>query len=90
MGYSPSDRVAGELANAAENHEGGGRGTDATRGVADLSPWIAGRGGVFQPLQDPDYFARVAVDTEAGTLVWPNGVDLDPDMLYEAVHSSTP
>ena len=64
--------------------------TDATRGVADLSPWIAGRGGVFQPLQDPDYFARVAVDTEAGTLVWPNGVDLDPDMLYEAVHSSTP
>jgi hypothetical protein len=64
--------------------------TDATQGVADLSPWIVGRGGAFQPLQDPDYFARVAVDTEAGTLVWPNGVDFDSDMLYEAVHSSTP
>jgi hypothetical protein len=23
---------------------------------------------------------------EAGTLVWPNGVDLDPDMLYETAH----
>lgn len=63
--------------------------SDATQGVADLAPWIAGRGGVFQPLQDPDYFARVAVDSEAGTLVWPNGVDLDPDMLYEAAHSIT-
>lgn len=63
--------------------------TDGTRGAVDLAPWIAGRGGVFQPLQDPDFFARVSVDREAGTLVWPNGADLDPDMLYEAAHSTT-
>jgi hypothetical protein len=61
--------------------------TDGSRGVVDLRTWIAGRGGVFLPLQAPEYFASVAVDAEAGTVVWPNGVDLDPDMLYEAAHS---
>lgn len=43
---------------------------------------VATRGGVFAPLKDIAYFAQVAVDPEAGTLVWPNGVDLDPDVLY--------
>jgi len=40
------------------------------------------RGGVFVPLRDPDYFAQVRVDPEAGTIVWPNGVDLDPLVLH--------
>jgi hypothetical protein len=35
-----------------------------------------------EPLQDPDYFARVRVDPELGTVVWPNGYDLDPDVLH--------
>lgn len=61
--------------------------TDGSVGVADVGPWIAGRGGVFAPLQDPAYFRRVHVDADAGTLVWPNGADLDPDMLYEAAHA---
>jgi len=26
------------------------------------------------------------VDPEAGTIVWPNDTDLDPDVLYEAAH----
>ncbi len=43
---------------------------------------IAGRSGVFAPLQSVDFFARVSVDREAGTLVWPNGVDFCPDVLY--------
>ena len=58
--------------------------TDGSHGVVDLSPWISGRGGVFRALQAPAYFARVSVDAESRTIVWPNGVDLDPDMLYEA------
>jgi len=62
--------------------------TDGSHGVVDLTSWIAGRGGVFRPLQDHGYFAQVSGDREAGTLVWPNGVDLDPDMLYEAAHAS--
>ena len=49
---------------------------------------IERRDGVFAPLQDPAYFARVSVDADAGTIVWPNGADLDPDVLYEAAHPS--
>lgn len=60
--------------------------TDGSSGVADLSSWIAGRRGVFTLLHDPAYFSRVVVDQDAGTVVWPNGVDLDPDMLYAAAH----
>jgi hypothetical protein len=63
--------------------------TDGSSGVVDLRSWIAGRGGVFAPLQDESFFAQVDVDTYAGTIVWPNGVDLDPDMLYDAAHGAT-
>jgi Protein of unknown function (DUF2442) len=38
---------------------------------------------VFAPLADPDYFAKVSVDPEVGTIVWPNGVDMAPETLYE-------
>jgi len=37
---------------------------------------------VFEPLRDPAYFAKLRVDPELGTVVWPNGADLDPDVLY--------
>lgn len=60
--------------------------TDGSTGSVDLSTWIGGRSGVFAPLQDPTFFAQVAVD--AGTIAWPNGVDLDPDMLYQAARST--
>ena len=43
---------------------------------------ILGRGGVFAPLEEVAYFAQVKIDPDAKTLVWPNGVDLDPDVLY--------
>lgn len=62
--------------------------TDGSSGSVDLTSWIGGRGGVFAALQEQAFFARVEVDREAGTVVWPNGVDLDPDMLYEAAHGS--
>ena len=37
--------------------------------------------GVLAPLIDPAYFAEVTVDPEAGTVAWPNGVDLAPEPL---------
>jgi hypothetical protein len=38
--------------------------------------------GVFEPLRDPEYFARVEVNPEAGTITWPNGLDMAPEPLY--------
>lgn len=38
--------------------------------------------GVFEPLRDPNYFALVTVDAEAGTVTWPNGADMAPEPLY--------
>jgi len=35
-------------------------------------------------------FAKVSVDPEAGTIVWPNGADLSPSMLYSGVASGLP
>ena len=48
----------------------------------DFRRRIVGRGGVFLPLENVDFFSQVAVDSEAGTLTWPNGVDFCPDVLY--------
>ncbi len=56
--------------------------SDATVAPLDLRRRVVGRGGVFAPLESVDFFAKVTVDQEAGTLVWPNGVDFCPDVLY--------
>ena len=56
--------------------------TDGVKAKMDFAPQGLGRGGVFTPFQDVNFFRQVTVDEEAGTLVWPNGVDLDPDVLY--------
>jgi hypothetical protein len=56
--------------------------SDGVRAVVDLAKRIVGRGGVFGPLEDPQYFRQVTVNHELGTIVWPNGADFCPDMLY--------
>jgi len=38
--------------------------------------------GVFAPLAEPAFFAQVRVDSETGTIAWPNGVDMAPEPLY--------
>jgi len=38
--------------------------------------------GVFAPLRDPAVFAQVRIHADLGTVVWPNGADLDPDVLH--------
>jgi len=59
--------------------------TDGTTGEFDFKERVVGRGGVFGPLEDVAFFRQVKVDSEAGTIVWPNGVDFCPDVLYSLV-----
>jgi hypothetical protein len=54
---------------------------DGLEGVVDLEPHLSFH-GVFEPLRDPAYFAQARVDPDLGTVAWPNGADLDPDVLY--------
>jgi hypothetical protein len=55
---------------------------DGTVAGLDFSRRIVGRGGGFAPLANVELFKQVTVDHEAGTLVWPNGVDFCPNILY--------
>jgi len=48
--------------------------------VIDFKPVL--NGPLFGPLLDPSMFLGVKLDPIAGTLVWPNGADFDPDTLY--------
>jgi hypothetical protein len=41
--------------------------------------------GVFEALKAPGTFATVRVDRELGTIVWPNGADLDAAVLRAAI-----
>lgn len=56
--------------------------TDGEKAELDFEERVVGRGGVFAALEDVSFFSRVQVDPEVRTLVWPNGVDFCPDVLY--------
>ena len=49
--------------------------------VIDLEPHLWGE-GLTPMVEDYDVFCQVRVDPDAGTIVWPNGGDLSPRMLY--------
>lgn len=55
--------------------------TDGTYRDIDLEPYL--HGPIFEPIRnDPDKFNSVKVDKRMGTIVWDNGADIDPDVLY--------
>ena len=54
---------------------------DGTAGVVDIAELVP-FDGVFALLKDPDAFRLVRVDPELGTIVWPNGADIDPEVLH--------
>ena len=54
---------------------------DGAQKEVDLEPLL--HGPIFEPMRrDSELFRAVRVDVELGTIVWPNGADMDPDVLY--------
>lgn len=52
---------------------------DGTEKTIDLEPYL--HGPIFEPVRnDPDMFRSIRV--EGNTVAWPNGADIDPDVLY--------
>jgi len=47
----------------------------------DFKPVLVGQ--LYGSLSDLNYFNRVQLDSEIGTLVWPNGADFDPATLHD-------
>jgi hypothetical protein len=54
---------------------------NGTSGQVDIAELVSFE-GVFAPLKDREYFARVLVNFETGTICWENGADLAPSYLY--------
>ena len=54
--------------------------TDESAKTIDLGPFL--KGPMFEPLKDPARFREVRVDPELETIVWPNGADICPDVLF--------
>jgi hypothetical protein len=57
---------------------------DGAKGEVDIRQLVKFT-GVFEPLEDEVFFSKVDVNPEWGTIFWPNGADLDPDVLYSMV-----
>jgi hypothetical protein len=54
--------------------------TDGSTRTVDLTRYL--RGPVFERIRhDPEVFRALRVDPKLGTIVWPNGADIDPDVL---------
>jgi hypothetical protein len=55
--------------------------TDGVRRELDLEPYL--RGPIFETIRnDEKAFRSIRVDTQLGTVIWENGADIDPDVLY--------
>ena len=59
---------------------------DGTEGEIDLSDELNGQ--IFEPLRDQQYFKRVRVNPDTGTIEWPNRADFAPEFLYEKLHAT--
>lgn len=56
--------------------------TDGSNRKIDLHPYL--RGPIFEEIRAiPDRFRELRVDPILGTIVWPNGADICPDVLSQ-------
>ena len=54
-------------------------------GLKELIPFE----GIFAELRERSFFERVRVNPELGAIYWPNGADLDSDVLYSSLTGRT-
>jgi len=57
--------------------------TDDREGTVDFKPFLWGE--VFEQVRDKNYFKQAFIDKTAGTITWPNGVDIAPETLYQKI-----
>jgi hypothetical protein len=61
---------------------------DGTAGDVEMQAFLDSvevEGTVFEPLRDPERFKQVRV--VLGAVAWPNGADLAPDAMYDAIRA---
>ena len=59
---------------------------DGVAGEVDLRNELHGE--VFRSLRDKNLFREVSVNPEWHTVAWPNGADLAPEFLHDAVSAT--
>ena len=57
---------------------------DGVEGSVELDELVRFE-GVFASLRDPAEFRKAKVHPELGVVCWPNGADLDSDVLYARI-----
>ena len=62
---------------------------DGTEGDVDVAAIVREFTGVFEPVQEAEYFRTVRVDRRLGTICWPNGADIAPETLFGALSRRT-
>jgi Protein of unknown function (DUF2442) len=55
---------------------------DGVQAILEMDRVIERYQGVFAPLLDNQYFSKLRVNPDIGTIAWPNGADICPDVLY--------
>ncbi len=73
--------------NALPDHRLRAEFVDGTAGEVDMDAFLAASrvaGTVFEPLRESAIFSQAAV--VMGAVQWPNGADLAPDAMYDAIH----
>ncbi len=71
-----------DITAAAVVHHGVLRLTFADGLTGELDVLDRMGGPVFDQARTREGFAKVTVDEETGTVIWPGGADLAPDTLY--------
>ena len=54
--------------------------SNGENGIIDMHKYLWGE--AFKELKDPQYFQKVTINKDIGTISWSNGIDIAPESLY--------